>query len=335
MSNDSTKPAAGKPHQTSPGTSGPIAIRSRRGVGHPSAGSPKLGAGDSGTTRGDAGSAVADLVPGGRGAEKPRVFLWEAAAAAVRVVGTADAPWFVAKDVCAALGIANYRDALASLEEDEKGVALTDTLGGAQEMLTVNESGLYALIFRSRKEQARIFRKWVTSEVLPQIRKTGRYAPAIADQWPKMAPHPIEIRYHPLPAAPVPTEEEAVVQLLGGLIGLGRKAVVVHGSTIYDTAVRDGILLDWIGTHRIEWQRRGRFLHRLRAYFGRWLHRGDSHTYFSVTPHGLGRSRRYHICERYEKPADSHQHVSVPEAVRIVDRALATGGEVIDRKSVV
>lgn len=84
-------------------------------------------------------------------------------------------PWFVAKDVCAVLGLSNNRKAVASLDEDEKGVTISDTLGGEQEMLTVSESGLYSLIFRSRKPEARAFRRWVTGEVLPSLRKTGSY----------------------------------------------------------------------------------------------------------------------------------------------------------------
>lgn len=83
--------------------------------------------------------------------------------------------WFVAKDLCEILGIRNSRDAVTNLDEDEKGVAITDTLGGKQEMATVNESGLYALIFQSRKAEAKAFRKWVTSEVLPAIRRQGFY----------------------------------------------------------------------------------------------------------------------------------------------------------------
>lgn len=95
---------------------------------------------------------------------------------AVRVVlGEDGQPWFVAKDVCEALGIKNYRDALSRLDDDEKGVGITDTLGGTQELLTVNESGLFALTFTSRKPQAKRFRKWVTADVLPTLRKTGRY----------------------------------------------------------------------------------------------------------------------------------------------------------------
>lgn len=84
-------------------------------------------------------------------------------------------PWFVAKDVCVVLGIANNRDALTTLDEDEKGVANTDTLGGSQQMALVNESGLYRLVFKSRKAEAKAFQKWVFTEVLPSIRKRGIY----------------------------------------------------------------------------------------------------------------------------------------------------------------
>jgi prophage antirepressor-like protein len=86
-------------------------------------------------------------------------------------------PWFVAKDVCDVLDIEKYRDAIARLDDDEKGCPLLmDTPGGKQQLSAVNESGLYNLIFQSRKPEAKIFRKWVTSEVLPTIRRTGRYS---------------------------------------------------------------------------------------------------------------------------------------------------------------
>ena len=85
------------------------------------------------------------------------------------------APWFIAKDVCDILGLSNPRQALASLDADEKGVTTVDTPGGRQEVLTVNESGLYALVMRSRKPQAKAFRKWVTGVVLPAIRRDGGY----------------------------------------------------------------------------------------------------------------------------------------------------------------
>ena len=84
-------------------------------------------------------------------------------------------PYFVAKDVCAALDIKFYRNAIASLDEDERGWLLVNTLGGQQRMMAVNESGLYHLIFQSRKPEAKAFRKWVTAEVLPTLYRTGRY----------------------------------------------------------------------------------------------------------------------------------------------------------------
>lgn len=85
------------------------------------------------------------------------------------------APLFVAADVCRILGMRNASHALSDLDSDEKGIVSNDTLGGVQEVLAVTESGLYALIMRSRKPAAKNFRKWVTSEVLPSIRKTGGY----------------------------------------------------------------------------------------------------------------------------------------------------------------
>lgn len=96
----------------------------------------------------------------------------------VRTVVIGDEPWFVASDVCAVLGIKNHRDALMHLDDDEKGVVSNDTPGGNQQVSVINESGLYALVLRSRKPEAKPFIKWVTKEVLPTIRKTGKYEAA-------------------------------------------------------------------------------------------------------------------------------------------------------------
>ena len=95
----------------------------------------------------------------------------------VRVVMKKGEPWWVAKDVCEVLEIQNARDTIAKvLDDDEKGVDKIDTLGGLQEMNIITESGLYTLIMRSNKPEAKRFRKWVTSEVLPTLRKTGSYS---------------------------------------------------------------------------------------------------------------------------------------------------------------
>lgn len=96
----------------------------------------------------------------------------------VRIADRDGAPWFVAADVCKALGIVQTRNAVARLDEDEiSTVRFSDGRPGhgAQKVNIISESGLYALIIRSSKPAAREFRKWVTSEVLPTIRKTGTY----------------------------------------------------------------------------------------------------------------------------------------------------------------
>lgn len=93
----------------------------------------------------------------------------------VRTVIKEGEPWFVAKDVCSVLELTNNREAISRLDEDEKGVNTVYTLGGNQNLTIINESGLYSLILTSRKPEAKAFKKWVTSEVLPSIRKQGKY----------------------------------------------------------------------------------------------------------------------------------------------------------------
>lgn len=97
----------------------------------------------------------------------------------IRTVQIKDDVWFVGKDVAQALGYSNTADAiLKHVDEEDKGVAKCDTLGGAQNLTVINESGVYALVFGSKLESAKKFKHWITSEVLPQIRKTGSYAMA-------------------------------------------------------------------------------------------------------------------------------------------------------------
>lgn len=110
----------------------------------------------------------------------------------VRAVIVDDLPWFVGKDVCEAFGDTNYRRSLSSIDECDKGVSQIDTPGGRQNMVVINESGLYSLLFQMQPQKARgvsqndtlinerieklhRFKHWVTSEVLPSIRKNGGY----------------------------------------------------------------------------------------------------------------------------------------------------------------
>lgn len=94
-------------------------------------------------------------------------------------------PRFVAADVTAALDLGNPRSSLALLDDDEKGVHTMDTPGGPQQMVVVTEAGLYSLILRSRKPEAKAFKRWITHEVLPTIRRTGSYGAPVMPTLPE------------------------------------------------------------------------------------------------------------------------------------------------------
>lgn len=94
----------------------------------------------------------------------------------IRTINKNNEPWFVLKDVGNVLDIKNTAQVANRLDEDEKGICSIDTLGGNQNFIIINESGLYTVILRSDKPEAKKFQKWVTKEVLPSIRKHGLYA---------------------------------------------------------------------------------------------------------------------------------------------------------------
>lgn len=96
----------------------------------------------------------------------------------LRAINRDGEPWFVAKDVCDALGLGRQQDSTRYLDDDERGACLVDTPSGQQSMTAVNEPGLYSLILRSRKPEARAFKRWITHEVIPSIRRHGGYMAA-------------------------------------------------------------------------------------------------------------------------------------------------------------
>jgi anti-repressor protein len=131
-------------------------------------------------TGGSGGSDGGSTGPG-RGGQSTTVAAFRAPEGPeIRVVTIDGEPWFVAADVCAALGIANSRDAVSRLDEAEKGVGETDTLGGLQRVTIVSEPGLYRLVMRSNRPDAVRFQMWIAHEVLPTIRRAGSYATAPA-----------------------------------------------------------------------------------------------------------------------------------------------------------
>lgn len=93
----------------------------------------------------------------------------------VRIADQNGEPWFVGADVCASLGVSKARNALSRLPDDEKGALNVGTPGGEQQMIIISEPGMYRLVLTSRTEKAEAFKKWVVSEVLPSLRRTGRY----------------------------------------------------------------------------------------------------------------------------------------------------------------
>lgn len=94
----------------------------------------------------------------------------------VRTMNIGGEPWFVGKDVAGVLGYSNPNDALKKrVDADDKGVAKCDTLGGAQELTIINESGLYSLVLSSKLPTAKAFKRWITHDVIPSIRKNGGY----------------------------------------------------------------------------------------------------------------------------------------------------------------
>ena len=130
--------------------------------------------------------------------------------------------WFVANDVCAALELANPRDALAShVDPEDVGRHDTLTAGGKQAVNHVNESGLYALILGSRKQSAKLFKRWVTSEVLPAIRKNGQYVAEAPTRQRATATFPFKTQWYDCPPRSI-EEDIHKVEMLAQFAGLSR-----------------------------------------------------------------------------------------------------------------
>lgn len=142
----------------------------------------------------------------------------------VRVIERDGTPWFVANDVCAVLEIKDGRSALRKLDSDEVGEHTVLTNAGNRQVNIVSESGVYTLVFKSRLPEARQFRKWVTSEVLPAIRRAGKFEIPANDAGPHPTMRKSEI---PVPFLGTPDEREQIrvavlmVRVCGDLYGKG------------------------------------------------------------------------------------------------------------------
>ena len=114
-----------------------------------------------------------------------RVFSNEGFGAVRAIQSAAGEPMLVAKDVCTVLGLGRQQDSTRYLDDDEKGECLVNTPSGAQKMVCVTEPGFYKLVMRSRKPEAKAFKRWVTHEVLPALRRDGGYMVAHVDETPE------------------------------------------------------------------------------------------------------------------------------------------------------
>ena len=225
-------------------------------------------------------------------------------------------PMFVAKDVCAALEVKNSRDALARLDDDEKGVVLTDTPGGEQQMQAVNEAGLYVLVLSSRKPEARAFKRWVTHEVLPALRRDGGYMVA-RDETPEQT----MARAVLLAQATIDRQKSRIAELepkalfadavaasdgtclVGELAKMMRQNGVKVGQNRLFAMLREDGYLGNVGQNRNVPTQRAMDLGLFRIKETAVTH-SDGHVTLSRTPKVTGKGQRYFL-ERYGKTGEA------------------------------
>ena len=189
-------------------------------------------------------------------------FAFPATGQTVRTVLVGDEPWFVALDVCAFLELAHPASSLRHLDDDEKGVHSVHTPGGQQKLSIINEPGLYSLILRSRKPEAKAFKRWVTHDVLPAIRKTGSYSVTTAHDIPRTLPDALrayaaEVEAHEetkAEAAKLRVKAEQFDDWLNGkgcyLVGTVAKMLGIKPKALWDFLYAEKILINRPGNKR-------------------------------------------------------------------------------------
>lgn len=131
----------------------------------------------------------------------------------VRIVPVDGELMFVAKDVCDCLEITKHRDAISRLDSDERGSVKLDTPGGKQDIAAINEYGLYNLVLSSRKPEAKEFKRWITHDVIPAIRKTGSYSMVIPQTLPEaLRAYANEVESHNATKAIVAQQEQQIAE---------------------------------------------------------------------------------------------------------------------------
>jgi prophage antirepressor-like protein len=140
----------------------------------------------------------------------------------VRIETTEDELRFILTDACKVIGVANASRAASRLDEDERGITTMNTPSGPQELIYVTESGFYSLVLTSRKPAAKRFKKWVTSEVLPSIRRTGGYGAPAAIAGPSAQGEAALLTGRDVPYDPVATQRFATIAIASDPLPTGR-----------------------------------------------------------------------------------------------------------------
>ena len=156
----------------------------------------------------------------------------------IRAIERNGEPWFVAADVCRALDLCDTSKALDRLDDDEKGTSLIRTLGGEQKMNIVNEPGLYTLVLGSRKPEAKAFKRWITHEVIPSIRKHGAYlSPEIMDKLDALTRR-VDYLANAMPAVSwPPIQPEVSLTGLAKVITITRRVMLDMGASPFDVGM--------------------------------------------------------------------------------------------------
>ena len=236
--------------------------------------------------------------------------------------------WFIAKDVCNILGHTNPTMATNNLDDDEKGLRKVSTFKGEQLLLAVTESGLYALIIRSNKPNAKKFRKWITSEVLPQIRKTGRYAINNQSPIPELFVQIANLQKQLKEAEPKVEAYDAFMNAGDGIsLTEAAQKISVKPTKFHNFIINNGYCRD---TKNWDYRPYQKYIDT--GYFkARILHSGNTQTL--VLPEGINYFSQESIKEQIEKESERRRY-SQPTKVTVNDIIESTAQKILDSLSI-
>lgn len=230
----------------------------------------------------------------------------------IRTITDNDGIYFVGKDVAQALGYSNQRDALARhVDDEDKGVVKRDTPGGVQDVTTINESGLYSLVLSSKLPSAKRFKRWVTSEVLPALRRQGGYMLANANETPEqIMARALKIADEALKRKDAIIEEMKPKALFADAVGasdntclvgelakmLRQNGVDVGANRLFERLRNEGFLGKYGSNYNVPTQRAMELgLFRIKETA---IQHSDGHVTLQRTPKCTGKGQRYFI-KRY------------------------------------